>query len=79
MKNKNYLVVCESNRIKFEGTLGECFEEVRHSAPFRIVNSTTEKTVLVRSINGFRPAKRFFEAYPEKSARLENSRKFFIL
>ena len=76
---KNYSVIDESNRTRFEGTIQQCFEEVRHAAPFRIINNTTGLTVLVRVMNGFRPAKRFFNQWFEKCCKLEDSRKFFVL
>ena len=75
----NYSVICESNRIRFEGTLKDCFNEIKNAAPFRIINNTTGLTVLVRRMSGFYPAKRFYSAYPAKAEKLENSRKFYLL
>ena len=74
----NYSVICESNRVRFEGTLKQCYNEIKNAAPFRIINNTTGLTVLVRRMSGFYPAKRFYVAYPNKAGKLEMCRKFSL-
>jgi uncharacterized protein YqgV (UPF0045/DUF77 family) len=64
-----------SMQTKFEGTLQQCYNELKHCAGLGIASILTGKTTVLRTINGFRlPLKKsqYYSRIDAKLSRLHN-------
>lgn len=73
-----YWVYCGTTKqVVFEGTLQECYREIYRAAPYGIYNPVTQKTVCVRTINGFRLPAGMAAKYPRIQRRLERNHMWY--